>query len=56
MSILKKVNELMAAGFKSGKTRKMTAEDKLKEVQQRGEKLKQNQEMAMAQQQQAQQQ
>ena len=54
MSILKKVNELLAQNVK-GKFKATSTEDKIKEIQQRGDKLKQNQEMALAQQQQAQQ-
>lgn len=55
MSLLKRVNEILAANFRSGKTRKLTTEDKIKEVRQRGEQMKEKQEMAMASVQQAQQ-
>ena len=54
MSILKKVNEILAQNVK-GRFKKASTEDKIKEIQQRGDKLRQNQEMAVAQQQQTQQ-
>jgi hypothetical protein len=50
ISILKKVNEILASNFRSGKVRKQTSEDKIKEVQQRRKRLEQNQGTVMSQQ------
>lgn len=47
VSLIKKVNEILASNFRSGKTKKLTTSDKIKEVRNRGEQLKQKQEMAM---------